>query len=126
MTNNEKKKLIDYLLDRGYTMLECLRDVKLYSFKERIGQSHKGHDIYMDERITFYTVDSGHYQCVMQIKIYELDYSTLYNLIDIQKKIESVESFIEFKKGIPLLSKFCNDHLFKSCEDGKEIRTELL
>lgn len=121
MTRQEKQKLIDYLLSRGYTVLECLRDVKLYSFKERIGQSPKGHDIYIQTRITFYTVDSSHCQCVLQTKVYELDYSTLYNTMDIQKKIESVESFIEFEKVIPLVSKLCNDHLFKSCEDSKEI-----
>ena len=116
MTNNEKKKLIDYLLGRGYTVLEGLRDVKMYSSKERIGKSPKGHDIYMKTSITFYTVGSGHYQCVMQSRIYELDFSTLYNMMDMQKKIESTESFIEFEKALPLAFKFCNDHLFKSCE----------
>lgn len=119
MTRQEKKKLIDYLLDRGYTMLECLRDVKLYSFKERIGQSPKGHDIYMSERITFYTVDSGHYQCVMQIKIYELDNSTLYDMISIQKKIESTESFIDLEKVIPHSLNFCQEYIFKNCKTNK-------
>lgn len=126
MTRQEKNKLIEYLIKHEYNKLDTLPSTEIYSREELLWKSVSGFDVYAYTRIIFYSFIGNGYGCLLDTNIHEKDDSTIYGMMSIQKTIESVESFIEFEKVIPLASKFCNDHLFKSCEDGKESRTELL
>lgn len=120
MTRQEKNKLIEYLIKHEYNKLDTLPSTEVYSREELLWKSVSGFDVYAYTRIIFYSFIGNGYGCLLDTNIHEKDDSTVYGMMSIQKGIESVESFIEIEKTISLLSKFCNDHLFKSCEDGKQ------
>lgn len=120
MTRQEKNKLIEYLIKHEYNKLDTLRGNDIYTKKNTLGKSVRGFDIFSYVRIEFYDMGNNHHFCVLESRVYEKDNSNIYDMMSIQKKIESTESFIAFEKVITLSQNFCREHIFKNSKTELE------
>lgn len=119
MTRQEKNKLIEYLIKHDYNKLDTFRGNDIYTKKNILGKSVRGFDIFSYVRIEFYDMGNNHHFCVIESRVYEKDNSNIYDMMSIQKKIESTESFIDLEKVIPPSLNFCQEYIFKNCKTNK-------